>query len=652
MRRKSDPGSDINCISTATLCVGLIFIVLLYALSASAAEPLSCSDPVDGHWAYGPGYTVERWTGGGETLLLVGNGAVLSVIDASNPSALAILGEVSVADPVRSIDVSADGTLVAVSDWRSTIHLVDIANRAAPQARGSLVIASNRQPYGLDIVGNRLYVAIRSAGVGIFDISNPDGIVALGTTAMSATGFVFDLQVRGNYAYLADDAEGVTVVDISNAASPVMVGAYAGSTLASQIHISANRAYVARRSEGFDILDLTVPTAPTRLGTYDTPAVVNAVQPLGADRLVVADGYDGTYVYDISNPASPALLGGEPEPAFDLAVIGNDAFLLPDSSRPSHLRAIDFSSPLAPVLRDSLDFFNDTAEVRVAGSNLLVAHRASGLSILSMANPLSPTRIGGYSSGNVDVTDVEWINGHAIVGSYGQFEVVDVSNPANAQLVSTVSVPDLLLDLDRNGNRLFVTWGFSGMKIYDLANPALPALLGTFQPASEGLIRVATRGNLAFVSDQSNRVRVVDVSNPASPQQLSQTQFSSFINDLSIEGSYLYVGTTLQGVRVFDMSVPTAPVEVSNIPFAPAVANSIAARGDRLYAVAGEYGGLRSFDIGLPASPMFLDEQQTSGEALWIDVANDIIALSDGPAGVRTWSCAPADDRLFANGFD
>ena len=107
---------------------------------------------------------------------------------------------------------------------------------------------------------------------------------------------------------------------------------------------------------------------------------------------------------------------------------------------------------------------------------------------------------------------------------------------------------------------------------------------------------------------------------------------------------------TLQGVRVLDVSVPTAPVEVSNIPFLPAVANSLAARGDRLYAVAGEYGGLRTFDIGLPASPMFLDEYQTPGEALWIDMANDTIAISDGPAGVRTLTCV--GDTLFANGFD
>ena len=650
MRRKSDPQSEINCVSTATLCVALLFVLMLYAFSARAAAPLSCSDPLEGHWPYGPGYTVERWTGPGETLLLVGNGAVLSIIDASDPSNLVILGEVSVADPVRSIDISPDGARVAISDWRSTIHLVDISNRSAPQARGGLVVADNRQPYGLDIVGNRLYVALRDAGLGIFDISDLDNPGALGTTAMGATGFVFDLEVRGNYAYLADDAEGVTVVDISNDASPAMVGAYAGSTLASRIVIDGSRAYVARRSNGFDILDLSVATAPTLIGNYDTPAIVYGVQPLGADRLVVADGYNGSFVFDIANPAAPAPLGSDSEPAYGLAVIGNEAYVIPDSSRPSQLRALDFSNPLTPVLSDSLDFYNDTAEVRVVGSRVLVAHRASGLSILDLANPQAPVRIGGYHAGNVDVTDVEWINGHAIVGSYGQLEVVNVSNPANPQLVATVVGPDLLLDTDRNGNRLFVTWGFSGMRIYDFANPATPALLGSFAPAGEGLLRIITKGNLAFISDQSNRVRVVDVSNPASPQQLSQTQFASFINDLSIEGTFLYVGTTLEGVRVLDVSVPTAPVEVSNIAFSPAVVNSLAARGDRLYAVAGEYAGMRSFDIGLPASPMFLDEYQTSGEALFIDMASDTIAISDGPAGVRTLTCA--DDTLFANGFD
>lgn len=60
MRRKSDRETEINCVSTATLCVALLFVLMLYAFSARAAAPLSCSDPLEGQWSYGPGYTVER----------------------------------------------------------------------------------------------------------------------------------------------------------------------------------------------------------------------------------------------------------------------------------------------------------------------------------------------------------------------------------------------------------------------------------------------------------------------------------------------------------------------------------------------------------------------------------------------------------------
>ena len=642
--RLFDPGS--------LLYLGFLAIAMLLSGSLRAAEPLSCSNPVEGHWPYGPGYTVERWLGGGESLLLVGNGSVLSVINAADPANLTMLGEVSVSDGVRSIAISADGNLVAVSDWRSKVHLVDISNRAAPQARGSVQTSSYGQPYGLAIAGNRLYVAIRDVGLGVFNIADPDSVVLLGATASSGTNFVFDLKVRGNYAYLADDAEGVSVVDISNPATPTYVGAFAGSTLASRIVIEGARAYVARRGEGFDILDLTVPTSPTRLGTFDTPSIVYGVQTLGANRLLVADGYGGTTVYDISNPGAPAALGGESEPVYGVAAIGDHGFTLPDSSRPSHLRAINFSNPLAPVVRDSINFYNDTAEVRVVGSRVLVAQGDSGMSILDLSNPQEPVRVGGYLAGTDSVTDVEWVNGHAVVGSSGKLDIVDVANPASPQLVSTITVSDLLLDLDRNGNRLFVTWGFHGMKIYDLSYPAVPTLLGTFVPA-DGAIRVATQGNYAFVSDQTYHVHVIDVSNPASPQQVSQLALSSFIEDVSIEGFHLYIATQLQGVRVFDVSVPSAPIEVSNIPFSPAIANSLAARGNRLYAVAGEYGGLRSFDTGLPSSPMFIDEWQTPGEALWIDMADDTIAIAEGSLGVRTLRCAaPANDALFKNGFE
>jgi hypothetical protein len=632
--------------------LGLVTIVfaLLWAFPTRAGQPLSCNDPIEGHWPYGPGYVVESWTGTGESLVLVGNGAVLTIIDASNPSAMSVLGEVSVSDPVRSIAVSDDGNLVAVSDWRSMIHLVDISNRATPQARGSKLIASNRQPYGVDIVGNRLYVAIRDAGVGVFDISDPDNPGLLGTLVTPGTGFVFDLKVRGNYAYLADDAEGVSVVDISNPASPTMVGAYAGSTLASRLVIDGSRAYVARRGNGFDILDLSIPTAPSLIGTYDTPAIVYGVVPLGADRLAVADGYEGTYVFDISNPAAPVPLGSDSENVYGLASLGEFAFTLPDLDRRPRLRALEFSTPMTPTELDTIDFFDLSAEVRVAGDKILLANRQSGLSILGMSDPVHPARLGGYLASNEDVTDVEWVNGHAVVGSYGQLDIVDISNPANAQLVSTISVSDLLLDLDHDGNRLFATWGFSGMKIYDLGNPAMPMPLGTFQIPSDGAIRVAVQGNLAIVSDQSNRVHVVDISNPASPQQLSEFQMASFVTDLDLEGSEAHIATQLQGVRIYDISTPASPMQISSIPMSPAIANALAVRGDRIYAVAGEYGGLRTWNISNPAMPMFIDEQQTSGEALWVDLENDVLAVSDGPVGVRTWSCA--NDTIFQNGFD
>jgi hypothetical protein len=634
----------------AWLGLATVLLALLCAIPARAGQPLSCNDPIEGHWPYGPGYVVESWSGTGENLVLVGNGAVLSIIDASNPGALSVIGEVSVSDPVRSIAVSDDGNLVAVSDWRSMIHLVDISNRAAPQARGSKLIASNRQPYGVDIVGNRLYVAIRNAGVGVFDISDPGNLNLLGTLVTPGTAFVFDLKVRGSYAYLADDAEGVTVVDISNAASPMIVGGYAGSTLASRLVIDGSRAYVARRGSGFDILDLSIPTAPSLIGTYDTPAIVYGVVPLGTDRLAVADGYEGTYVFDISNPAAPVPLGSDSENVYGLASLGDIAYTLPDLDRRPRLRALEFSTPMSPSELDTVGFFDLSAEVRVAGDKVLVANRQSGLSILGMSDPVHPLWLGGYLAGTEDVTDVEWVNGHAIVGSYGQLDIVDISNPASAQLVSTISESNLLLDLDHEGNRLFVTWGFSGMKIYDLANPAMPMPLGTFLIPSDGAIRVAVQGNLAIVSDQSNRVHVVDISNPASPQQLGEFQMASFVTDLDLEGSEAHVATQLQGVRIYDISTPASPMEISNIPMAPAVANALAVRGDRSYAVAGEYGGLRTYNISNPAMPMFIDEQQTSGEALWVDIENDVLAVSDGPVGVRTWTCV--NDTIFRSGFD
>ena len=362
--------TEINCVSTATLCVALMFVLMLYRVLGRAAAAAVLQRPGRRPLAVRPGLYGRALDRARARPCCWSATAPCSASSMRpNPSALVVLGEVSVSDPVRSIDVSPDGNLVAVSDWRSTIHLVDITNRCAPQARGSLVIAGNRQPYGLDIVGNRLYVAIRDAGVGIFDISDIDNPAALGITAMGATGFVFDLEVRGNYAYLADDAEGVTVVDISNAASPAMVGAFAGSTLASRIVIDGNRAYVARRGDGFDILDLTVPTAPTLIGNYDT----------AGDRLRRAAARRRPPRRCRWLQRIVRLRHQQPGRAGAARQRTNRPMASPRSATmaymiPGLLAALAAARDrLQPIrwhrrLRDSLDFFNDTAEVRVVGS--------------------------------------------------------------------------------------------------------------------------------------------------------------------------------------------------------------------------------------------------------------------------------------------
>lgn len=67
-----------------------------------------------------------------EIPLPVGNGAVLNSIDASEPSST-ILGKVSGFDAIRSIAISTDRSLAALSDWCSRVRLADVSNGATSQ---------------------------------------------------------------------------------------------------------------------------------------------------------------------------------------------------------------------------------------------------------------------------------------------------------------------------------------------------------------------------------------------------------------------------------------------------------------------------------------------------------------------------------------
>src|SRR6266540_1996268 len=198
--------------------------------------------------------------------------------------------------------------------------------------------------------------------VALFSILMPGRLVALDLELMRVGGYdtsgrALGLAVSGNYAYVADELDGLQVIDVSNPANPQRVGGYDTSGFASGVALSGNFAYVADYTAGLQVIDVSNPASPQRVGGYDTSDSARGVAVSG--NYAYVGGYDaGLQVIAVSNPANPRRVGG------------NSAF--------------------------------GASDVVVAGTNVFVAARFSGLVILDLfrpslrLEPVSPQQPGGF----------------------------------------------------------------------------------------------------------------------------------------------------------------------------------------------------------------------------------------------------------------
>ena len=74
------------------------------------------------------------------------------------------------------------------------------------------------------------------------------------------------------------------------------------------------------------------------------------------------------------------------------------------------------------------------------------------------------------------------------------------------------------VEISSDGNTAYVADGSSGLALVDIATPATPSLLGSYNTAGNALgVQVSSDGNTAYVADSSNGLVLIDITNPAAP---------------------------------------------------------------------------------------------------------------------------------------
>ncbi|HEU4363871.1 MAG TPA: FlgD immunoglobulin-like domain containing protein [Candidatus Krumholzibacteria bacterium] len=290
----------------------------------------------------------------------------------------------------------------------------------------------------------------------------------------------------------------------------------------------------------------------------------------------------------------------------------------------------------------------------------------------------------------VDVTDPSDMRLAAQIGGVPGFDVRTWGNHLYTCDGNLSGLDSRIIDLSDPGNPVVLPDGFPsahtiqisaagimyaefpGLRIFDLANPAAPALL--YQTGGEGHDSTP-RGNRLYDFHGGDGTVIWDVSNPASPDTLGviddpQIRFHHS-GDVTADERYLYICDELithpgADITIWDIADPAAPFKVGQVADADATVHNIYVVGDLAYA-AYYSAGFKVFDLGDPTRPVLAGRYDTSrrtgegfvgaigayayspdGNIYVCDVENGLFAFSVTPVAPAPVA-APAEFDLAQN---
>jgi hypothetical protein len=501
---------------------------------------------------------------------VVGNG--FEVIDISDPASPRRAGACAFNGESTS-EVAVSGNYAYLAD-RASLHVIDIADPTTPRRVGGLQASVGQGSIGLAAAGAYAYLAggwydeaakVWRDGLQVIDVSDPANPQRIGgcDTSVSGTGVV----VSGHHAFMHSWGRGGVVIDISDPAHAQQVGRYRTTGCVNGVAVSGSYLYLATSGdgqafmigEGLLVFDIWVLANPQRVGRYRTNVQADGVAVSGTFACVAgswAEGtnwVDGLQVIDISNPADPRLASDYDASTWYYRVPTSTNFTyVPDP--------------------DEVWLVNDVSD------------------------PASPRQVGGYKT-------IASAFGVTVAGRYayhfeGNLIVTDVSDPTSPHLVGNLETalaePPWALALSGHyayvvGSRYDGTNWIAGLKVIDVADPAHPRPLSTYETSGR-FADVAVPGDYAYVAGDGG-LSVIDVSDPAQPKSVGS--YGGNFEAVAVSGTYAYLGRAFfrgssmphQNLEVLDISVPAHPRRVGGNSMC--AARDLAVAGNLVFAAAG-----------------------------------------------------------------
>lgn len=243
---------------------------------------------------------------------------------------------------------------------------------------------------------------------------------------------------------------------------------------------------------------------------------------------------DGTAIVNVTDPAAPYEVGFIPGLASQWREMKQyRTHIYVSTEAAGGIQIIDMSDPEAPFLEGAYTTgFNHAHTVEVDTTRALLFCNGTrlnsmqtGMRVLSLADPVNPVDVGGYTADYVHDCFPRGNTLYASCISSATMRVLDISNPASITEITSWTYPTARThsgETSGDGNYLYVCdeANYGTMKVFDIYDVFThPQILEITVNPLAIVHNIHVKADTGFVAYYTEGVRLFDLSDPALPAE-------------------------------------------------------------------------------------------------------------------------------------
>ena len=616
----------------------------------------------------------------------------IQIIDITDPTMPIILGSVDTPGYANDVVYSANSMKAYIADRTSGLQIIDVSDPTVPTIIGSVDTPdyANSVTHSLD--DKVAYVANGSYGLRIIDITDPTSPSIIGSVDTPSYAGNIVLSADNTKAYIADGSSGLQIIDVSDPTLPAILGSINTPEYAADVALSSDEsiAYVADGSTGLLIVDIRGFEVPEKI-----PSII------GFSSILEANSTIGTYINSIkifytgAGGLTSLELTGDGAEDFEIAMNGDISLknalnyttrsiynLVAMATNAVGSRSVnltirlhampeleDFTGEVNSMSKEStyvgqidmwlddnttvtdITLFGEGAENFTLDTNGKI-YVAAGAKLLHSRIPeYNLTAIATNSYGNSNEADVlikvspitgfinlpggleavavskDGMKVYVMNGSSG-LQIIDVADPTEPYLIGSVETPGYPYDvvLTADGTKAYIANGNAGMLIIDLSNPSVPSIIGSFAtPGTAYGIVLSSDDTKAYIADKDSGLQIIDITDPISPSIIGSVEMTEYAHGVSLspDGTKAYVVDYHGYVQIIDINDSAAPTLIS-LAEMPSFAMDVTLSSDNTRAYATDfYNGIQIIDVSDPSAPFIVGSAEMPGHSYGITLSSD-----------------------------